>query len=351
MKKKIIYALIVAALSISLFGCGNQKIDPNKLTVLNYGKYIDPKVIKMFEKETGITVEYEEYESPEEMYAKYKAGSIDYDLACTSDYMVQKLINEKEVLPIDYSNVPLVSNLNTDILKYAQSYDKGNKYSIPYFYGTVGILYNKTKVNTADVNSWNILFDKKYSGKIIMENSVRDTFVVPLKKLGFSINTTSKKQLNQALDILVKQKPLVYAYLVDETGDEMAAGNASLALCYSGEAGYAESLSKDLAFSVPKEGSDMWIDAWFMPKTCIHKANAEKFMNFLCREDIAALNFDYVYYATPNTAVYNSLDEKTRNNTTIFPSKEVLDNCEIFHSINEDMTNYYTELWESLKSY
>ena len=166
MKKKIFSLFSLLLLSTFLIGCGSQTTDPNKLTILNYGKYIDPSVIKTFEKETGITVEYEEYESPEEMYAKYKAGSIDYDLACTSDYMVQKLIKEHEVLKIDYSNIPNISNLDQDILNYAQSYDKNNSYSMPYFYGTVGLLYNKNKVNPKDVTSWNILFSKKYAGKI-----------------------------------------------------------------------------------------------------------------------------------------------------------------------------------------
>lgn len=351
MKRKLILFSFILMISFLLVSCGKKKVDPKELTILNYGKYIDSSVIKTFEKETGIKIKYEEYESPEEMYAKYKAGSIDYDLICSSDYMVQKLIKEKEVLPINYSNMPLIHNLNPQILKYAQSYDKGNTYSMPYFYGTVGILYNKEKVSKNDLGSWNLLFNKKYSGKIIMENSVRDTFVVALRKLGYSINTTNKKELDQALHLLIKQKPLVYSYLVDETGDEMAAGNASIALCYSGEAAYAESLNKDLAFYVPKEGSNMWVDAWFMPKTCAHEKNAELFMNFLCREDIAAKNFDYVYYATPNMSVFNQLDSSIKTDTTIFPTKETLDNCTIFSSLNEEMTNYYTELWEELKSY
>lgn len=352
MKKRILSALVLASMALCFWGCGAEKIDPDKLTVLNYGKYIDPAVLEMFEEETGITVEYEEYESPEEMYAKYKAGSIDYDVCCTSDYMIQKLAKEGEVLPLDYDNIPLVSNLDSTILGYAaNSYDKDNLYSLPYFYGTVGILYNKKFVDASEVNSWDVLFDEKYAGQIIMENSVRDTFIVPLRQLGCSINTTDTDKLDQALDILVDQKPLVYAYFVDETGDQMVAENASLALVYSGEAAYAESLNDNLAFSVPKEGSDMWIDAWFLPSTCKHKENAEKFLNFLCRADVAALNFDYVYYATPNTAVYDSLDEETRNDATIFPPKDVLENCEIFESLDEEMTNYYTILWEALKSY
>jgi len=183
-----------------------------------------------------------------------------------------------------------------------------------------------------------------------MENSVRDCFLVPLKQLGYSLNTTNPDELDEALDMLLDQKPLIYAYFVDETGDEMAAENASLAVVYSGEAAYAQSLSDKLEYSVPKEGSNLWIDSWFIPKTCKNTENAEKFLNFLCREDIAKMNFDYVYYATPNTAVYDNLDEETKNDTTIFPDKETLDNCEVYVSLDEEGTNLYNQLWKTLKS-
>ena len=150
--------------------------------------------------------------------------------------------------------------------------------------------------------------------------------------------------------MLMDQKPLIYAYFVDETGDEMAAGNASLAVVYSGEAAYAKSLSDNLAYSVPKEGSNLWIDSWFIPKTCKNMENAEKFLDFLCQEDIARKNFDYVYYATPNTAVYNNLDDAIKKDTIIFPDQSVLENCEVYTSLNEEGTNLYNRLWKELKS-
>ena len=150
--------------------------------------------------------------------------------------------------------------------------------------------------------------------------------------------------------MLIDQKPLIYAYFVDETGDEMAAGNASLAVLYSGEAAYAQSLSDNLAFSVPKEGSNLWIDSWFLPKTCKNQENAEKFLDFLCREDIAKMNFDYVYYATPNTAVYHSLDEDEKNDATIFPDQKTLERCEVYVSLDEAGTKLYNQLWKELKS-
>lgn len=351
MKKKRLAFLILLSAAVFLMGCKNQKEDGEVLTILNYGKYFDPNALEQFEKETGIKVKYEEYESPEEMYTKYKAGSIDYDLLCTSDYMVQKLIEENEALPINYENTPEYKNIDKKIIEASASFDPKHKYTIPYFYGTVGILYNTKEVTASETDSWNILWNKKYNGKIIMENSVRDCFLVPLKQMGYSLNTTDPKELEEALTMLKEQKPLVYAYFVDETGDEMAAGNASLAVVYSGEAAYAQSLSDELAYNVPKEGSNLWIDAWFIPKTCKNKQNAEKFLDFLCRKDIAAINFDYVYYATPNTAVFDSLDEETKQDKTIFPDSSIIENCETFTNLDTEATNLYNQLWKELKSY
>ena len=348
--KKWMAALTISCCLILLSGCGNEN-DPNTVTVLNYGKYFEPTLLDQFEKETGITVKYEEYESPEEMYAKYKAGSIHYDVACTSDYIIQKLIQEDETIPIDFEKIPEFSNIDETYLAYCRNFDPDNSRTIPYFFGTVGILYNKTMVDPAETNTWNVLWDKKYAGQIIMENSVRDTYMVAEKLLGASCNTTDRNILDRSLDLLLEQKPLVYSYLSDETADWMAAGNAALAEVYSGEAAYAESLNEDLAFTVPKEGSNMWVDAWFIPKTCRNKKNAELFLNYLCRSDVALTNFDYVYYATPNKAVFQQLDPELQQDETIFPSKETLDNCEFFQPLDEITTNYYTELWEALKAY
>ncbi len=349
-KKKCLTLLFIAFTALLLCGCG-AKNDPNSVVILNYGKYFDPEMIDQFEEETGITVKYEEYESPEEMYAKYKAGSIHYDLVCTSDYIIQKLIQEKETLEIDFNNIPEYSNIDQKYVDYCKNFDSENRYTLPYFFGTVGILYNTTMVDPAETDTWNILWDPKYHGQIIMENSVRDTYMVAQKLLGASCNTTDQKILDQSLDLLLEQKPLVQAYLTDETADLMAVGNAALAEVYSGEAAYAQTMNDDLAFSVPKEGSNMWVDAWFIPKTCLNKKNAELFLNYMCRPDVAMVNFEYVYYATPNKAVFEQLDEETQNDETIFPSIETLNNCEFFQPLDEITTNYYTELWEALKSY
>lgn len=351
MKKKLIWMLCtITGIAALLSGCSSKKSE-NTLTILNYGKYIEPEVIEMFEEETGIKVDYEEYITPENMYTKYKAGAIDYDLICTSDYMVEKLIKEGQVLEMNYDNIPLSKNLDDTYFTFSRSFDPENKYSLPYFFGTVGILYNTELVDESKVDSWDILWDEDYSGQIIMPDSVRDAFMVSLKMLGYSINTTDEAQLREAQSLLLEQKPLIYSYLVDEAQDEMIAENAAMAVVYSGEAGFAMEFNDNLAFSVPKEGSNMWIDSWFIPKTCTNQENAEKFLNFLCREDIAMMNFDYVYYATPNNEVVGQLDKELQENTTIFPPKETLDNCEVLKSLDDTTTALYSELWLELKAY
>ena len=349
MKKTWMFLLMVLAIFGLSAGCG-KKDSPNTLTVLNYGKYLEPEILDMFEEETGIKVEYEEYITPENMYTKYKAGAIDYDLICTSDYMIEKLIQENEVLEMDYNKIPLAENLEQTYFDFFKFFDPENKYTLPYFFGTVGILYNKDMVDEIKVDSWDILWDKEYSGKIIMADSVRDSFMVALKRLGYSLNTSEEDKLREAQKLLIEQKPMVYSYLVDEAQDEMIAENAAMAVVYSGEAGYALEYNDKLAFSVPKEGSNMWIDSWFIPKSAKHMENAEKFLNFLCREDIAMLNFDYVYYATPNTQVKAALEPALQENTTIFPSKEILDNCEVLKPLDDETTMKYNLYWKEIKS-
>lgn len=357
MKNKLIILGLLTAFVISCLSACNQDGETQQqassgktLTVLNYGKYLDEGALKQFEEETGIDVKYEEYESPEEMYTKYKAGAIDYDVICTSEYIIQKLISEGEVLEQDYTTLSNYGNLDPDILELAKSYDPNNTYTVPYFYGTLGICYDTTKVSEEEVSSWNCLWNESHKNEIIMMNSVRDSFAPPLKMLGHSLNSTDENILQEALELLDKQFPIVYAYFVDEIGDEMISGNAHMALVYSGEAAYAMDYNEDLAYSVPKEGSNLWVDSWFIPKTCKNEDGARQFIDFLCREDIGMINFDYVYYASPLTPVVEALDEETRNNEAVIPSKDSLMKCEVFTAIDDEKTAYLNHLWQVLKS-
>jgi len=352
-RQRIIGSLaVLLAVLLSAAGCAGRKgLDSeDELIVFNYGDYIDRQTIKMFEEETGIDVKYEEYITPEDMYTKYKSGVIDYDVICTSDYMIQKLIGEEEVVPVNRDSMKYYENLDPVYLDFCKEFDPGNRYAVPYLFGTVGILYNTEEVKE-DVTSWSILWDSKYKRDIIMENSMRDAFLVPLKWKGCSLNTKNPDELRMAQELLIRQKPLVCAYLVDESRDTMIAGDASLAVVYSGDATEAMDANESLDYSVPEEGTNIWFDCWFVPRSARHKEAAERFIDFMNREDVAAMNFDYIYYGTPNRAVYESLDEETRGDTTIFPDAEILSKCEVYTYLGEETELLYSRLWKELKSY
>lgn len=345
----IIAVLVIGCFSVFAISSGKGNGD-NTITVLNYGKYIDDSVLDSFEQETGITVKYEEYEDPEEMYTKYKSGAIDYDVICTSDYIIEKLISEGEVNKIDYSTMPNYKNVQQDIIDMSASFDPTHEYTVPYFYGTLGILYNKKMVDPADLKSWDCLWNGKFKDEMIMINSVRDAFTPALRTLGYSINETDPDKLDQAYDILNKQSSDVLAYYVDETCDEMVAENAAIAVCYSGEAASAMDANENLDYIVPEEGSNLWIDSWFIPKTCKNQEGAQAFLNYLCDDEPAELNFEYVYYASPIQSVCDNQDQETKENEAINPPADMIKNCEVYRALTDDEATLYNTLWQRLKS-
>ena len=234
------------------------------------GDYIDPEIITMFEDETGIDVVYEEYETNEIMYPKVQSGAIAYDVVCPSDYMVQRMIENDLLAEINYENVPNLKYIDDIYMEMSKQYDPENKYSVPYLWGTVGILYNKKMVDEP-VDSWNILWDEKYTDSILMQDSVRDAFAVALKSLGYSLNSTDLDELEAAKKLLIKQKPLVQAYVIDQVRDKMIGNEAALGVIYSGEALYCQKENPDLEYVIPKEGSNLWIDALVIPKNAQKK--------------------------------------------------------------------------------
>lgn len=329
---------------------GAKDAGSEKLIVYNWGDYVDPKTIELFEEETGISVTYEEYETNEIMYPKILSGAIAYDVVCPSDYMIQRMIENDLLAKLDLDNIPNIKNMDSIYMEQSRSFDPDNAYSVPYCVGTVGILYNKTMVHEP-VDSWDILWDSKYADSILMQDSVRDAFAVALKRRGYSLNSSKVDQLIQAKDDLISQKPLVQAYVVDQVRDKMIGNEAALGVIYSGEAGYTKRENPNLEYVIPKEGSNVWIDSWVIPKNAKNKENAEKFINFMCRPDIALMNFEYLTYATPNKAARALIkDEETRNSKILFPNAEDLTNCETFQFLGDDVDSYYNELWNKVKS-
>jgi spermidine/putrescine transport system permease protein len=322
----------------------------NQVIVYNWGEYIDPEVLTIFEEETGISVIYEEYETNEIMYPKIQSGAIAYDVVCPSDYMIQRMLENDLLAEIDFDNIPNLANIDPTYLEQSRQFDPENKYSVPYCWGTVGILYNKTMVDET-VDSWAILWDEKYKDSILMQDSVRDAFGITLKYLGYSLNSTDLDELTQAKEMLIAQKPLVQAYVVDQVRDKMIGNEAALGVIYSGEAIYTQQENPDLEYVIPKEGSNIWIDSWVIPKDAKHKENAEAFINFLCRADIALMNFEYITYSTPNKAARELIeDPEIRDSKIAFPTPDELVNCETFRFLGDKYDAIYNELWRELKS-
>lgn len=340
---------ITAAVSL-LSGCGQGEKagSAGELKVYNWGEYIDESVIKQFEKETGIKVTYDVFETNEEMYPIIEAGAVKYDVVCPSDYMIEKMIQNDRLAEINWDNVPNIKNIGAGYMEKSKSFDPENKYSVPYTWGTVGILYNTTMVDEAP-DSWDILWDPQYKGEILMQNSVRDAFMVALKSLGYSMNTMDKGELEEAKQKLIAQKPLVDAYVIDQVRDKMIGGSAAIGVIYSGEVLFTQGENEDLAYVVPKEGSNIWIDSWVIPKNAQNKENAEKWIDFLCRGDIAAKNFEYITYATPNTEALALIDEEITSNRSVFPTDDMLENCEVYKYLGIEGDELYNSLWKEVK--
>lgn len=344
----LIATLIVGGIFYNLNTMKNHSGE--KVIVYNWGEYLDPKTIELFEEETGISVTYEEYETNEIMYPKIVSQAIAYDVVCPSDYMIQRMIENDLLAEINWDNIPNVKNMDPTYMEQSKNFDPENKYSVPYCVGTVGILYNKSMVKEP-VDSWDILWNPKYKDSILMQDSVRDAFAVALKRLGHSINSTEVDQLAAAAEDLMEQKPLVQAYVVDQVRDKMIGNEAALGVIYSGEAGYTKRENPNLEYVIPKEGSNVWLDSWVIPKNAQNKENAEKFINFMCRPEIALMNFEYLTYSTPNLKAREMIeDEEIRNSKILFPEPEDLTNCETFQFLGDDVDSYYNELWNKVKS-
>jgi spermidine/putrescine transport system substrate-binding protein len=340
--KKIVFILVIAlALSLIFTGCNGGNKDRVVINVLNYGEYIDMDLLNEFEKAFDVKINYEIYPTPEDMYTKVKSGATNYDLIISSDYMIERLIKEGWVVELDYNNIPNYQFIDEDFRKTA--FDPDGKYTVPYFWGTLGILYDTTKVEGTPT-SWDLLWDSDYSGQILMMDSQRDSLGAALKKLGYSLNTTNESELEEAKQLLIQQKPLVMAYVVDEVRDMMIGGEAAVALLWSGEAVAAMGENEDLAYYVPEEGSNIWVDAMFIPKTVTHKKEAELFINFLTEKENTLRNIDYVWYSTVHTEAINEVEEFLFDNPGFNPSDDILDRTEMFRDLGDSLQLYY-RIW------
>lgn len=366
--RQISCVLALLLFCLSLGGC-SETASKRQVSVFNWGEYIDPAVLTQFEEETGIHVVYSLFETNEEMYLKLTSGGNNYDVLFPSDYMIERLIREDRLAKLNYENIPNYALISEHYKNLA--FDPNNEYSVPYMWGTLGIIYNTELVE--GVPDWDTLWDPQYAGEIIMSDSVRDSFTPALRRLGFSCNETREEPLRQAMESLLAQSPLVYGYYVDQTKDQMAAENAKLALAYSGDALTAISMNEKLDYTVP-ENSNLWFDSIVVPANAQNKEEAEEFINFLCRSDIAIKNMWEIGYSTPSEdalkyldpeqtdaaslaeflgwdadEAQEILDEGLLENPIMFPEESVYHNCEVFLDLGS-ANALYDMLWTELKA-
>lgn len=346
--KKFLKVCALALSFLTLFalaGCGGSDGDKATLRIYNWGDYIDPDVLQQFKDENpDIKVVYDTFDSNESMLAKMDGG-VKYDVLVPSDYMIEKLIAEDRLATLDTTKIANYANIDDSFKKLA--FDPNDQYSIPYMWGTLGILYD-TKQVTDPVDSWDILWNETYKNKIIMYDSSRDSMAVALRKLGYSINTKNDAEIQAAADELTKQKPLVQSYQTDSIKQSMIAGSGALAVVYSGDAMLCMEENEDLAYAVPKEGSNMWFDSIVVTKDCENMDAAYRFINFMCDPEIAAKNSAYIGYSTPNKAALEKMDAEMKDDPVYNPPADVIAKCEAYLDLG-DKTDLYNQLWEKIK--
>ena len=325
------------------------------LNVFNWGEYMSlgqedsMNVNKAFEEKTGIKVNYQTYDNNEAMYTKIKSGGAEYDIVIPSDYMIGKMINEDMLQKLDYSLIPNAT-LYIDQKFKGLEFDPNDEYSVPYTWGVVGIIYNKTMVNEP-VDSWNILWDEDYAGDILMFGNSRDAFGIALLKNGLSVNPSSMEDIETAKQDLIAQKSVVQAYVNDEIFDKMGGNEAALAPYYSGDAITMIDDNPDLDFAVPKEGTNYFVDSICILKDAKNVEAAHMYINFLCETEVARANAEYIGYATPHTGAYEMLDDETKNNPIAYPSDELLTNTQVFNTLPEDINTAMSDAWNEVRSY
>lgn len=353
----LVFAALIILSSLSVVAFAESEKDYSHLkgttlNVYNWGEYISDgadgtlDVNKEFEKRYGITINYTNFESNENMYNKLKSGGANYDILIPSDYMIAKLVEEDMLVELDFSNIP---NYKYILDKYkGKYYDPENKYTVPYTVGMVGLIYN-TKMVDGEIDSWSALWDEKYAGKILMFNNPRDAFGIAQFYSGQSVNTQNTKDWDKALELLKKQNPLVSSYVMDEIFNKMENNEAALAPYYAGDFLSMYDVNPDLAFCYPKEGVNFFIDAMCIPKTTENKEAAELYINFMCEEEIAVANANYICYASPHALVLESDDYDLKGDPILYPEESQIPKTEMFENLDYETQQYMSVLWNELK--
>ena len=356
MKKILAIILSLTLVVPTMIACGNGGSgdkEKKEINVYNWGEYIangtegSMDVIKEFEKRTGIKVNYTTFDSNESMYNKLKSSNDSYDVIIPSDYMISKLIKEDMVQKINFENVPNYSNIKEEFKN--MPFDPKNEYSVPYTWGIVGLVYNKTMINEP-VDSWDMLWNENYSGQILMIDNSKDAFAIASKRLGFDDpNVLTKEELEKATAELRAQKPVVKAYVMDQVFNLMESDQAAIAPYYVGDAMVMMENNENLDFAIPKEGTNLFVDSMCIPKNAKNVEGAEEFINFILEGEIGKEIVEFTGYSTPNSAVFDLLDEETRNNPNTYPPAEVLANTFTFSDVDKETYDFMQLEWIDIK--
>ncbi|MBR7189753.1 MAG: spermidine/putrescine ABC transporter substrate-binding protein [Oscillospiraceae bacterium] len=354
MKRRILALAATLTLAFALLPAPKAEAAAESINVYNWGQYISDgsdgyiDVNAAFEEATGIKVNYMTFDSNESMYTKLKTGGSSYDVIIPSDYMIARLIDEDMLLPLDFSNIPNYRYID-DAYKNAE-HDPENIYSVPYTWGTVGVIWNSRYVDEADTGGWDLLWNEKYAGKILMFDNPRDSFAIAEKMLDYSINTRDPDELRAAAYKLIEQKPLIQAYVMDQIFDKMERGEAWIAPYYAGDYLLMAEENEDLEFYFPEEGFNFFIDAMCIPKPCTNKAGAEAYINFLCDPEVCGENLEYLGYSATESAAKEYMDEEMNSSEIAYPSEEVLAKGEVFQYLDSETTHLMDSLWLQVKT-
>ena len=321
----------------------------NEITVYNWGQYISDgtddglDVIKAFEEETGIKVNYLTFDSNESMYTKLKTGGTTFDVIIPSDYMIAKLISEDMLEPLDFASIPNYEYIDEAFRN--QAYDPENTYSVPYTWGTVGLIYNKNYVSDEDAESWSCLWNSKYQGKLLMFDNPRDAFAIAESMLGYSFNTEDEQELKNCADLLATQSPVLQGYVMDQIFDKMINNEAAMGTYYAGDYLTMVEEHPDLAFVQPEEGSNLFVDAMCIPTCSKNYEDALAFINFMCRDDIVLRNCDETGYSCPSATALEEMDEEMATDPVAYPGEDILDKAETFGGLPEETLTFYDHEW------
>lgn len=350
----LLSAVLLGSTAVYFTGCSDSNVgSKGEVNVYNWGEYIAAgqdgllDVCEEFEKETGIKVNYTTYETNEELYNMLTQSNVSYDVIVPSEYMISKLIRENMLLELNFDNIPNAENLDERFRTLAG--DPEGKYTICYNWGVTALVYDKTKVKNTP-KDWDALWDKDLKGDILMFNNSRDAMAIAMQQCGIDPTNCTKESVDKAAEKLREQKPLLKKYVMDQVFNEMESGQSAIAPYYAGDIAMMMQENEDLDYCLPASGSNLFYDAFCIPTCSKNKENAEAFINFMHKPEIAAENCKYLRYGTPNLKAIELLDDDIKNSELTFPSDEYLNKCYVFADVDDDVYAYMQEKFVDIQA-